>query len=136
VGNLVKLQEAVGTFRKGESLKLSVSHKREEWRYTVDKETEKRVVKIQKLLKHYDPDLVMLHGTLDKHAKKEEYSFVLNLSLPTGTLHATGEDDDVSGCIKRAFKEIETQIKKHVSLIRKDYEWKRKRPRAAILAVE
>lgn len=125
---------SVATFRKGEALKISMSHKREEWRQTVEKETQKRVAKIEKLLKHYDPDLVKLHGTIDKQAKKEEYVFVLNLTLPTGTLHATGDGADVSACIKKAFTEIEAQIKKHVALVRKDFEWKRKRPKASVLA--
>ena len=32
-------------------------------------------------------------------------------------------------CVKAAFAEIEAQIKKHMALLRKDYEWKRKRQR-------
>jgi len=28
-----------------------------------------------------------------------------------------------------AFSDLETQLKKHQSLLRKDYQWKRKRPR-------
>jgi ribosome-associated translation inhibitor RaiA len=130
----MNLLPALPPFRKGDPLKISLSHKREEWREPVEKETNRRVLKIAKLLKHYDPDLVQLHGTVDKRARKEEYVFILNLSLPTGTLHATGEGADVSGCIKIAFTEIEAQIKKHISLVRKDFEWKRKRQKADALA--
>ena len=53
----------------------------------------------------------------------------MNLSLPTGTLHATGEGDRRPHSVKAAFAEIEAQFKKHMALLRKDYEWKRKRPR-------
>jgi ribosome-associated translation inhibitor RaiA len=116
-------------------MKLLISHKLPEWRETIDDETKRHVMKLEKLLKSYVPDLVQLHGTIEKRARKEEYLFSLNLSLPTGTLHATGEASDVRACVKAAFAEIETQVKKHMALLRKDYEWKRKqRPRIKALA--
>jgi ribosome-associated translation inhibitor RaiA len=115
-------------------MKVALRHGNEEWREPIEKETDLHVVKLKKLLNRYDPDLVQLHGSIEKHPRKESYSFTLNLSLPTGTLHATGEGSDVRKCIKAAFSEIETQTKKHMSLLRKDYEWKRKRPRAKALA--
>ncbi len=111
-------------------MKISLSYKLDEWREPVEKETQRRVEKLEKLLKHYDPDLVQLHGGIEKRARKQEYLFTTNLSLPTGTLHATGTGADVRSCVKHAFAEIEAQVKKHVALLRKDYQWKRKRPRA------
>jgi ribosome-associated translation inhibitor RaiA len=50
------------------------------------------------------------------------------LSLPTGTLHATAASTSVRSSCKKAFTELEAQVKKHQSRLRKDYEWKRKRP--------
>ena len=89
--------------------------------------------KLERLLKAYDPDLVQLHGVCSQNPHKEEHSFSLNLSLPTGTLHAIGTAEKVRSCCKQAFSEIETQVKKHQSLLRHDHEWKRKRirPKAA-----
>ena len=113
-------------------MKLSISYKLEEWRESVEAETSRHVPKMEKLLKRYTPDLIQLHGSIEKRARREEYLFTLNLSLPTGTLHATGEDGDVRGCVKEAFGEIEAQIKKHMALLRKDFAWKRKRPRAQV----
>jgi len=49
--------------------------------------------------------------------------------LPTGTLHATGVGDNIRAACKKAFAELEVQVKKHQSRLRKDYEWKRKRLR-------
>ncbi|MCU1341245.1 MAG: sigma-24, subfamily [Candidatus Acidoferrum typicum] len=115
-------------------MKILISHKLNEWRVPIEVETARRVMKLEKLLKSYAPDLVQLHGTIEKRPRKEEYLFSLNLSLPTGTLHATGEAGDVRACVKAAFAEIETQVKKHMALLRKDYEWKRKRPRLDALA--
>jgi ribosome-associated translation inhibitor RaiA len=115
-------------------MKLAIRHGNEEWREPIEKETDLHILKLKKLLKRYSPDLVQLHGNIEKHPRKESYCFSLNLSLPTGTLHATGEGVEVRRSVKIAFAEIETQLKKHMALLRKDYEWKRKRPRAKALA--
>jgi ribosome-associated translation inhibitor RaiA len=115
-------------------MKLTIRNAHEEWREPVEKETHRQAAKLDKLLKRYAPDLVKLHGDIEKHPRKASYTFTVNLSLPTGTLHATGEGSDVLTCVKAAFAEICAQCKKHQALLRKDYEWKRKRPRARILA--
>jgi ribosome-associated translation inhibitor RaiA len=60
--------------------------------------------------------------------RKDEHSCTLNLSLPTGTLHAIGTGANVRAGCKKAFSELEAQVKKHQANLRKDYEWKRKRP--------
>jgi ribosome-associated translation inhibitor RaiA len=115
-------------------MKVTIRNAHEEWREPVEKETQRQVAKLDKLLKRYSPDLVQLHADIEKHARKENYTFTVNLSLPTGTLHATGEGSDVLASVKSAFAEICAQVKKHQSLLRKDYEWKRKRPHARIPA--
>jgi ribosome-associated translation inhibitor RaiA len=114
-------------------VKITIRNAQEEWREPVEKETQRQAAKLDKLLTHYAPDLVQLHADIKKNARKESYSFALNLSLPTGTLHATGEGSDVLSSVKEAFAEIIAQCKKHQSILRKDYEWKRKRPHARIL---
>ena len=111
-------------------MKIAISCKLKEWREPIDKETQRHLAKLEKLLKRYQPELVKLHASIEKHPRKEDYIFSLNLSLPTGTLHANGQGTDVSRSVKAAFAEIETQIKKHMALLRKDYEWKPRRPRA------
>jgi ribosome-associated translation inhibitor RaiA len=110
-------------------MKLTLRNVQEEWREPVEKETQRQAEKLGRLLKRYAPDLVQLHAGIEKHARKESYTFTLNLSLPTGTLHATGEGSDVLASVKTAFAEVCAQCKKHQALLRKDYEWKRKRPR-------
>jgi len=111
-------------------MKLSISYRNVEQHKPAEKEVERYAGKLSRLLKSYEPDLVLLHGVFSKNARREENSFSLNLSLPTGTLHATGTGDNVRASCKQAFTELESQLKKHQSLLRKDYEWKRKRPRA------
>src|SRR6195256_4815617 len=69
------------------------------------------------------------HGGFSKNPHNQEHSFSINLSLPTGTLHATGVGGNIRAACKKAFAELEVQVKKHQSRLRKDYEWKRKRLR-------
>ena len=110
-------------------MKLSISYKHVDTHETVEKQNERHLEKLSRLLKTYEPDLVQLHGAFSKNPHNHEHSFSLNLSLPTGTLHATGIGDNMRASCKKAFSELEVQVKKHQSRLRKDYEWKRKRPR-------
>lgn len=116
-------------------MKLSISYKHVEPHKPAEKEIEKYTGKLNRLLKSYDPDLAQLHGVFSKNPHREEFSFSLNLSLPTGTLHATGTGENVRASCKQAFAELEAQVKKHQARLRKDYEWKRKRPRPTAEAV-
>jgi ribosomal subunit interface protein len=111
------------------TMKLSISYKHIESHDSVDKDVERHVAKFNKLLKSYAPDLVQLHGVFAVNGRKEEHSCTLNLSLPTGSLHATGTGKNVLASCKNAFSELESQLKKHQRLLRKDFQWKRKRPR-------
>ena len=109
-------------------MKLSISYKHVESHKPVEIEVERHVSKLGKLLRSYSPDLVQLHGAFSKTPRTDENSCSLNLSLPTGTLHATGTAATVRASCKKAFSELEAQVKKHQAKLRKDYEWRRKRP--------
>ena len=110
-------------------MKITYSHIEPEFRQSVDVEAQRHIEKLNRLLKRYAPDLVVLHGSLEKTPRKVEYIFSLNLTLPTGTLHASAAGSDVRSSAKAAFAELETQVKKHQEKLRKDYVWKRKRAR-------
>jgi ribosome-associated translation inhibitor RaiA len=113
-------------------MKITYSHIEPELREAIERETAHRTGKLDRLLKHYPADAVLLHGSLEVNPHQREFSYSLNLTLPTGTLHATGAGADVLAGAKAAFAEIERQVKKHQGKLRKDYLWKRKRPRAGI----
>jgi ribosome-associated translation inhibitor RaiA len=115
-------------------MKLNLRNIQEDWREPVEKETRRHTSKLERLLKKYDPDSLQLHGDIGKHPRKETYTFSINLSLPSGVLHATGQGADVLACVKAGFAELGNQVKKHQALLRKDYEWKRKRPHTRALA--
>jgi ribosomal subunit interface protein len=111
-------------------MKLSISYKHVDAHEAIEKQNTRHIEKLSRLLKSYEPDLVQLHGAFTKNPHNQQLSFSLNLSLPTGTLHATGVGENVRAACKKAFAELEVQLKKHQSRLRKDYEWKRKRPRS------
>jgi len=111
-------------------MKISIRYKNVETPKPVEKAVEGYVVKIEKLLEHYDPDLVQLHGSFEKHPHRAEFTCFVDLSLPTGKLCATAPGADPRASAHKAFAELVAQIKKHQARLRKDYEWKRKRVRA------
>ena len=108
-------------------MKITYSHVETEYHSIIEHEVARHAEKLNRILKRYSPDLVVLHGSLEKTPRKTEFNFSLNLNLPTGTLHATGVGADVLGSTKAAFAELEVQVKKHQAKVRKDYLWKRKR---------
>jgi ribosomal subunit interface protein len=109
-------------------MNVSFSYKHVESQQAVAAELARRVSKLQKLLRSYQPDLVQLKGVFSKNPHTDEQSLALTLSLPTGKLHATGSGKNMLAGCKKAFSEIEAQLKKHQSLLRHEHEWKRKRP--------
>lgn len=114
-------------------MKFSVSFREVERHKPIEKELQRSLGKLKTLLKSYDPDLVQLHAVFSKVPRTEEHALALNLTLPTGTLHATASNQHLRACCKKAFSEVEAQVKKHQSRLRKDYEWKRKRVRQRAL---
>jgi ribosome-associated translation inhibitor RaiA len=114
-------------------MKITYTHIELEFRIPIEHETERHADKLKRLLKHYAADLVHLHGSLEKIPHKPEFSYAVNLTLPTGTLHATATGTLPLGAAKGAFAELETQIKKHQQKLRKDYVWKRKRAVRTVL---
>ena len=128
ISRILSSSSSFAAFPTGAYMKLSISYKHVESHKPVEVEVARHVDKLGKLLQSYSPDLVQLHGTFSKHPRTDESSCSLNLSLPTGTLHATGTGATMRASCKKAFSELEAQVKKHQSKLRKDYEWKRKRP--------
>jgi ribosomal subunit interface protein len=109
-------------------MNVSISYKHVESQQPVVVEVTRRLDKLNRLLRSYQPDLVQLKGVFTRNTRTEEQSLALTLSLPTGTLRATGDGKNVLAGCKKAFSELELQLKKHQSLLRREHEWKRKRP--------
>ena len=114
-------------------MKLSLSYKNVDLREPIESEVSRQLGKVKKLLKTYAPDLVQVHASVQKHLRKPVYDFSLTLTLPTGSLHSSGDCPDVRQSIKNAFTDLSKQIKKHQAKVRRDYEWKRKRAVPALV---
>jgi len=112
-------------------MKLSIVFKEVERHAPAEKSLQRCADKLNKLLKSFDPDLVQLHCVFSMIPRTKEFGLALNLTLPTGTLHATDKSEHLSAVCKSTFAELEIQVKKHLARLRKHYEWKRKRPRPA-----
>ncbi len=108
-------------------MNISISYKHVEAQQDVARELMRRLDKLGKLLKSYEPDLIQLHGVFTRNQRTEEQTCSLTLSLPSGTLHATGNGRNVLAGCKNAFSDIESQIKRHQALLRREHEWKRRR---------
>jgi ribosomal subunit interface protein len=117
-------------------MKITYSHIGADVRVSIEQEFERHIDKLNRLLERYASDLVKLHASVEKVPRKTQYCFSLNLILPTGTLHASGDGADVRAGAKVAFAEIEKQVKKHQQKLRKDYLWKRKQGRGAVKMTE
>ena len=113
-------------------MNVSISYKHVEAQQAVATEVTRRLDKLGRLLKSYQPDLVQLKGVFTTNKRTDEPSLALTLSLPTGVLHATGNGKNVLAGCKKAFSDIEMQVKKHQSLLRREHEWKRKRPKIEV----
>ncbi len=113
-------------------MKLTISSKNVEWREPVERVTKVQSDKLGKLLKNFQDDLVQLHGCIEKLPRKVKYQFSLSLSLPTKSLYSTGTAPNIRSAVTLAFADIESQHKKLRGLLRRDYDCKLKRPRAAV----
>jgi ribosomal subunit interface protein len=108
-------------------MNVSISYKHVDAQQPVAVEVMRRLDKLNRLLKSYQPDMIQLKGVFSQNQRTDEKSCALTLSLPSGTLHATGNGKNVLAGCKKAFSEIETQVKKHQSRLRREHEWKPKR---------
>lgn len=112
-------------------MKTSYSNMHGDNRELVEKEARHYIEKLNRLLKHYGEGAVQLHASLERQPRTSQFEVALKLTLPTGTLQASGLGVDVRSGTKTAFAELEQQVKKHQEKVRKDYVWKRKRGRTA-----
>jgi len=114
-------------------MKLSIVFKGVEKHVAAEAEVKRCGEKLEKFLKSFEPDLVQLHCVFSMVPRTEEIALALNLTLPTGTFHATAERKRLRSSCKAAFAEMQTQMKKHLAHLRKEHEWKRKRSREVAL---
>lgn len=113
-------------------MNVTVQYKCDDFRPQIERDIARYSAKLERWLGHYDSDLLTLHASYDKHGRKRTYTVILNLNVPGSTLHASAGNGEARFAVRRAFEELKLQVSKHQRLLRKDYEWKRKRTRRAL----
>lgn len=110
---------------------ITAQFRSDEFRPLVEQDLHRYANKLARWLKHYNEDLVSLHLVYEKHPRKTEYTVSLNLKLPSTDIPVRTSHADARFAVRQAFDELEEQIKRHQSRLRRDYLWKRKRSRAS-----
>ena len=103
----------------------------------MDQVIQKNLQKLEKLLSHFAPDLVHLHGTLESNGAHKNTVVSLNLSLPTGQLHSRQQKGNLLKDLQACFSQLVDQLKKHKETLRHEDAWRRERPkRTSTLSTE
>ena len=97
----------------------------------MDKVIQTQIQKLEKLLVRFAPDLVHLHGTLESNGAHQNLVCSLNLSLPTGQLHARQEGSNLLTDLQTCFNHLVEQLKKHKQALRREEAWHRGRAKRA-----
>jgi putative sigma-54 modulation protein len=79
--------------------------------------------KLERLIPTFADDLVTLHATVERNAKRGDYATSLNLHLPQHTLHAEEQSRDLKGAIRAAFDELIRQVDRFKSKLRGEHRW-------------
>ena len=90
---------------------------------------QKNLKKLEKLLSHYSPDLVHLHGTLESNGAHKNTAVSLNLALPTGQLHSRQKEGNLLKDVQACFNQLVDQLKKHKEALRREAAWRREHPK-------
>ena len=103
----------------------------------LDNLIQKNLKKLDKLLLHYSPDLVHLHGTLESNGAHKNTAVSLNLALPTGQLHSRQKEGNLLKDVQACFSQLVDQLKKHKEALRHEDAWRREHPkRTSTLSTE
>src|SRR5258706_797723 len=94
----------------GTTMNLSISYKHGDAQQPVALEVTRRLDKLNRLLKSYQPDMIQLKGVFSKNQRTAEQSCALTLSLPNGTLHATGNGKNVLAGLHKTVNGNQTQV--------------------------
>lgn len=89
---------------------------------------DRELMRLDPLLRHFDPDLVHLELVVEHHARREEFLGSIRLSVFNQILPAkrnTGPTLDT--LLRRAFDDLEEQLSRLKSKLRRDYAHERKR---------
>ncbi|MDR7416653.1 MAG: hypothetical protein QN193_08280 [Armatimonadota bacterium] len=101
-----------------------------------EKALERHLERIRRRLRHFPPDLLHLELTVERAARKEEYTGSVRLRIGTHVLPARrNRAETLEGFLKAAFEDLEEQIGHFKARLRRDYAHERKRASLSAEAV-
>ncbi|MBW1933552.1 MAG: HPF/RaiA family ribosome-associated protein, partial [Deltaproteobacteria bacterium] len=93
-----------------------------------EKLIERKVKKLDQMLEHFNPDLVSLRLELNDIPRKGLFSARTVLALPGTTLRAEKEGKDLITVLGETFDSLLREVKKYKEFLRREPEYRRKRP--------
>lgn len=86
--------------------------------FEIEREVHLQVEKLKRRLQLFRPELVHLHGGLDRNLARKSIRVSLNLRLPSGQLAAQEVGTNDMAAIKAAFHDLVVQLDVHKDLLR------------------
>ncbi|MBI2876922.1 MAG: HPF/RaiA family ribosome-associated protein [Candidatus Tectomicrobia bacterium] len=86
---------------------------------------EKLTTQLDRHIADFDPEAVFLHGVIEKNSTRSLYRASLVLNLPGRRVVARDEGFEVEATLRQAFLELERQVEKYKSFLRREHVWKR-----------
>lgn len=89
---------------------------------------DRRIRRLERRLRHFDPDLVHLEINIERQPRREEYDsnirlVIMNRVFPAGRNAAA----EVGTLLREAFDDLERQVDRFNAELRGEKEWRRKR---------
>ena len=100
----------------------------------IDHEIQHWMVKIQKRLQVFRPDLIHLKGLVEQKTTRGDTTVSLNLRLPSGQMAVKEASTTSNLALKAAFADLLEQIGKHKELLRNSHRWRRRRTEKSLEA--
>lgn len=104
------------------------------------KDLERHLAKLERRLRHFDPDLVHVDLEIEYQPRLRQYTASVRLSLPDKVLPARrNTGPHIRPLFDLAFQDIAEQLERYMSTLRREYAHERKRASlstAAVRAVE
>jgi ribosome-associated translation inhibitor RaiA len=98
---------------------------------------DRAVARLERRLGHFRPDLVHLQITVERAARKEEYTGSARLHLPGRVLYARrNRSATAEGWLRAAFDDLEQQLSRYKAKLRREHAHERRRASLPPEAVE
>lgn len=88
---------------------------------------EKKLPRIERLLKRFRDDLCEMQLTLTRHANSDPWELRAILQLPTGTIVADERRAELEEAIDKVVDHLVENLRRHKQRVRKDYVYRRRR---------